>query len=558
MENISNTNNAQITVLTRVHNPGNYIYRCVESVLNQTYPNFRFVIIDNASSDGTKEILEDYAKKDSRICLMRNELNNISVLYCLQNYIETKYFMILDHDDWLESNALEVLVNFAETESADIVFGRTNFVNEKEEFIESRGYNECFVGSPSELVPIFPYVYWQFRTTWASLIKKELIASIDADTYNFRAPAKYGGDTVLTLSMTFSANRIGFVNKIIHNYRMHSDSESYTFCRDRFIADWTLFDFAKKLLEEKNGFTEANQKFLYLVYCNAIYDTLNVAIKSKQNYNTLLEILHEILQHTHTRQLLFYIAPDSDYRKKFIDLYGFNLLLLFKSAPHNPAGRSVLYLWFHILYPSLNLSNSDYDLLIHDFLVLQHLCRDNGEKVYHRLFSDESDLALTISAHIKLTFLLHYEQDVKILSSRLLSLNACTDWFESITPTVKLLASQNKLLRGVSDKDFLALPEVVLKICAGQYSSALTDCLNVLESNLSEDIYGTLQIAIRLSALLEQAPLFIDLKKLECEYWILNKKYPEATHVLADLIDMCPNDTHVMDLQSALNALSQE
>ena len=59
-----------ITIYTQVYNTKPYIRQCVESVLHQTYPHFEYYLVDNASTDGCKEILEEYAAADPRIRIL--------------------------------------------------------------------------------------------------------------------------------------------------------------------------------------------------------------------------------------------------------------------------------------------------------------------------------------------------------------------------------------------------------------------------------------------------------------------------------------------------------
>jgi glycosyltransferase involved in cell wall biosynthesis len=61
-----------VSIVTPVYNGAKYLRDCIEGVLKQTYPNFEYVILDNASTDGTAEIIADYASRDSRIRTFRN------------------------------------------------------------------------------------------------------------------------------------------------------------------------------------------------------------------------------------------------------------------------------------------------------------------------------------------------------------------------------------------------------------------------------------------------------------------------------------------------------
>lgn len=554
MNNFIPYNEAQITILTRVHNPGEYIYRCVDSVLNQTFPFFKFVIIDNASSDGTKEVLESYAKKDSRISLLRNESNDVTMLFCLNHYVETKYFMVLDHDDWLESDALAHLLSFAEQDEADIVFGRTNVMTEREQWLETRGYDKSFIGSPTEMAQILPALYWQLRTTWAALIHHSLIQHIDVDTFNFRLPSKYAGDTVLMLSMAFSAKRIGFTRQVIHNYRFHTDSESNTFCKERFLADWVLFDMAKNLLEKMNGLTNQNLYFLYRVYCHAICDTATVAIRSKQSLTTTIDVLEEILKHLHTREMIPFVNQIELCMNRLLDTFGTNIFSIFIKNADNPSCQTLLFDWLDVLYGALNLSHSDYRLLVSLPGTLHDLCLNNPNSVYNVLWNKETPP--DVYAKIQLAFLLHCEKDVKILAARLLIINEyIPNLIEDIQPIIILLASQNRLVKDIQNLDYCLYYKIILQICISDYKNALTECLNLLQAETTADIYPALQIALRLSAILKDSSLFLELKIIECEYLILNQKPNEATIVLNDLLDMCPNDTTVLELKKQLSNL---
>ena len=180
---------AKITIITHVHNPGKYIYPCVDSVLGQTFWDFKYVIVDNASSDGTKEVLEAYAEKDERICLYRNEDNSASTIPSLETYVDTEYFMILDHDDYLEPDALELLYGMAEKYDMDMVFGRCEMVDAEGNHLENAGIEQTMEHMEGEyLIRYFPALYWQLRTVWGKLIRKDLIKNIDKETYQQNRP----------------------------------------------------------------------------------------------------------------------------------------------------------------------------------------------------------------------------------------------------------------------------------------------------------------------------------------------------------------------------------
>ena len=64
-----------VSVITPVYNREKYLVECIESVLNQTYKNFEFIIIDDKSSDNTLQIIKNYALNDPRIRVLENDKN---------------------------------------------------------------------------------------------------------------------------------------------------------------------------------------------------------------------------------------------------------------------------------------------------------------------------------------------------------------------------------------------------------------------------------------------------------------------------------------------------
>lgn len=107
-----------VTVLTPVYNGETYLAECIESVLAQTYSNWHYVIVNNNSTDRTREIAERYARTDNRI-----EVHTYDVLVgVIENHNrafrlvpdEAKYCKIVSGDDWLFPECLSRMVAVAE------------------------------------------------------------------------------------------------------------------------------------------------------------------------------------------------------------------------------------------------------------------------------------------------------------------------------------------------------------------------------------------------------------------------------------------------------------
>lgn len=110
------TNPPILSVLMPVFNSELFVAEAVESILNQTFKDFEFLILDDASTDKSFEIIKEFEKRDSRIKVFQNE-NNLGVVESrnkLINISKGKYIAWLDSDDIAFENRFEKQINFLE------------------------------------------------------------------------------------------------------------------------------------------------------------------------------------------------------------------------------------------------------------------------------------------------------------------------------------------------------------------------------------------------------------------------------------------------------------
>lgn len=104
-----------VSIIIPVYNVRNYLKDCIDSVINQTYKNIEILLIDDGSVDGSSEICDEYKTLDSRIVVIHkkngglSDARNVGIDLCKGDYI---YF--LDSDDYLEKDAIEILLNSCE------------------------------------------------------------------------------------------------------------------------------------------------------------------------------------------------------------------------------------------------------------------------------------------------------------------------------------------------------------------------------------------------------------------------------------------------------------
>ena len=113
-----------ISVIIPIYNVENYISRCLDSVINQTYKKIEIICVDDGSPDNSIKILKEYEEKDNRIRIIRQENKGLSGARNtgIKNS-KGEYIFFLDSDDWLPLNSLELLYEDILLNKSDISVG---------------------------------------------------------------------------------------------------------------------------------------------------------------------------------------------------------------------------------------------------------------------------------------------------------------------------------------------------------------------------------------------------------------------------------------------------
>ena len=111
----------EISVIVPVYKVEKYLKQCVDSILNQTFPDFEVLLIDDGSPDSCPAMCDDYARKDPRIRVFHKENGGLSS--ARNKGIEESrgnWLCFVDSDDYLAENMLENLYTAATTNTADM------------------------------------------------------------------------------------------------------------------------------------------------------------------------------------------------------------------------------------------------------------------------------------------------------------------------------------------------------------------------------------------------------------------------------------------------------
>lgn len=114
-----------ISVIIAVYNIENYIAKCIESVMNQTYRDLEIILVNDGSTDYSGQICEEYAQKDNRIRVIHKKNGGLGAARNTGlKWAHGEFIAFVDGDDWIENTMYEEMINLAVEKAADLVVCR--------------------------------------------------------------------------------------------------------------------------------------------------------------------------------------------------------------------------------------------------------------------------------------------------------------------------------------------------------------------------------------------------------------------------------------------------
>ena len=229
-----------VSVIIPLYNRSDYILKTVNSVINQTYTDFRLYVIDDGSTDNSKEIVSNI--KDPRIEIHQhpggvNKGQSAAINLGL-SLANGKYIAILDSDDlWLE-NKLEIQVAYLESNlDIGLVYCNGIAIDENNEFlyeIYEEGHEES---SNPERVLTNCY----FLLPNNSLVRSSIYKKIGGFNENYRAAQDH--DMAIRIA---EVTKIAFINTLVFAYRRHQNSISHKNAKLRWKNGFKILEAARK------------------------------------------------------------------------------------------------------------------------------------------------------------------------------------------------------------------------------------------------------------------------------------------------------------------------
>lgn len=204
-----------VSVVIPVYNAENYVKRCLDSVLNQTYSNLEIILIDDGSTDNSWGILKDYQNKYPNVIkIFKQENMGVSKTRNKGIQIATgKYLMFMDNDDYLEKEYIEKFVCEIVKNDYDVVIGGFQRPNSEGKIVE-----KVILDMSSE------YSKFKIVAAWAKIYKLDYIKN-NGITF---LDSNIGEDIYFTIQAVLMTNKIKIIDYVGYNWFYNELSVSNT------------------------------------------------------------------------------------------------------------------------------------------------------------------------------------------------------------------------------------------------------------------------------------------------------------------------------------------
>lgn len=279
-----------------------YLLRALDSVRNQTYPNFRCLVYDNGSGSEVRRKLREYVSRDQRFSLTCFDDVKGRILtweYGIPEILHVAgdrggYLCLLDADDELEPDCFEKMVSRLKSDSLDLVAGGAVFINaETGEVFRERKVEEDLILEGRLFETYFPTYYQIMRTHWAKLYRLDLIGKMNLSNLSV---ATYGSDTLFVREALLHAKRAGVITDVLYRYYLYPEVRDYNLEERRVRAPQILFERDLSFLMLKCGDISVNTLvWLLNVYFGENEDVFRMIATSNQEDREKIDRVHKIL-----------------------------------------------------------------------------------------------------------------------------------------------------------------------------------------------------------------------------------------------------------------------
>lgn len=210
----------EISIVVAVYNVEKYIDKCIKSIINQSFNNFELIIVDDGSTDKSGKICDIYAEKDSRIRVIHEKNQGLSMarnngLYTAKG----KYISFIDGDDFIHKDMYKVLYENIINEAADIAL--CNFepvIEDDEDIVKARKSKVFIYNNKAAVKEIVEKNRATMIVAWGKLYKRSLFEDLAYPK------GMYHEDEFVTYKLLYKASKVVETTEKLYYYLQRKES----------------------------------------------------------------------------------------------------------------------------------------------------------------------------------------------------------------------------------------------------------------------------------------------------------------------------------------------
>ncbi len=282
----------KISVVLPVYNVANYLRKCLDSLVNQTFKDFEVICVNDGSTDLSLSILEGYSLSDSRFKIITQENQGLSGARNTGiEQVEGEYVLFVDSDDWLEENALEVLYEHVKGFSSDITMFKFKYYNENTEEYSEGPFTNLEVIDPSFFTGNFYYmdvidiIFKISHAPFNKLYKTSFLKENDAKFLY----GSYYEDLEFFYKVFLKAKKVSVLPEYLYYYRIRDQSISTSGDEGSFDI-FNILETTKQHFLDAKVYNQIKQDWLMFVIVNLKYVYLRLKEELK---NQFIDVMKE-------------------------------------------------------------------------------------------------------------------------------------------------------------------------------------------------------------------------------------------------------------------------
>lgn len=290
-----------VSVVIPVYKVENYLERCINSVLNQTYSELEIILVDDGSPDRCPQICDRYAEMDSRIKVIHKANGGVSSARNAGIGAATgAYIAFVDSDDWIEPDMYQKMVGVAEKMDCDVVI--CDCFRETIDSIEIRSHDirPGFYSYDDLRNEYYPHLLMMENIEFPASISNCLclfrrVERLSESIYHYPDGIKYSEDLLFGAKMMYSARSFYYMKgEALYHYQVYENSASHKYDVNAWDDHVRLCKATSEYFlnqDESLFFSQINLMWLYFIY-NTVGETLcEKTLTKRERLLTIKKIL---------------------------------------------------------------------------------------------------------------------------------------------------------------------------------------------------------------------------------------------------------------------------